>query len=64
MEIEKLVETLTPEQQLALLENVKEYENAITREQGQNDFLSFVHTMWPVFVDGRHHGVMAKNLRR
>jgi predicted phage terminase large subunit-like protein len=37
-----------------------EYENSVKREKAQQDFASFVKEMWPGFIDGRHHKVMAK----
>jgi len=37
-----------------------QYQDAVSREKGQNSFLSFVKTMWPGFISGRHHAVMAK----
>ena len=37
-----------------------EYENSVKRERAQIDFASFVKEMWPGFIDGRHHKVMAK----
>ena len=37
-----------------------QYQDAVSREKGQNNFLSFVKTMWPGFISGRHHAVMAK----
>jgi predicted phage terminase large subunit-like protein len=37
-----------------------EYENSVKRERAEMDFASFVKEMWPGFIDGRHHKVMAK----
>ena len=59
-EIEELVKLLPESEQAPIWEQVRAYEAAVLREQGQNDFLTFVHTMWPVFIDGRHHALMAK----
>ena len=60
MNIKDIIDLLPPEEQAAVWESVGEYQDAETREIGQNDFLSFVHTMWPVFIDGRHHKLMAE----
>ena len=38
-------------------------EEAEKREKSQQNFMEFVHTMWPGFVDGRHHKVMAKKFQ-
>ena len=51
---------LSPEEQTMVLEQVREYDNALLREEGQNDFMKFVVTMWPGFIHGRHHALMAR----
>lgn len=51
---------LSPEEQTMVLEQVREYDNALLREEGQVDFLKFVYTMWPGFINGRHHVLMAR----
>jgi len=58
--IKDIIDLLPPDEQAAVWESAKEYQDAEIREVGQNDFLSFVHTMWPVFIDGRHHKLMAE----
>ena len=42
---------------------VSDYEASLKREQAQTDFLRFAHEMWPGFIDGRHHRVMAKKFQ-
>ena len=51
---------LSPEEQAMVLEQVREYDNALLREEGQVDFMKFVTTMWPGFIHGRHHALMAR----
>ncbi len=34
------------------------------QEKSQNDFLSFVKTVWPDFVEGKHHKIYAEKLNR
>ena len=51
---------LSPEEQAMVLEQVREYDNALLREEGIEDFMRFVTTMWPGFIHGRHHAVMAR----
>jgi predicted phage terminase large subunit-like protein len=51
---------LSPEEQTMVLEQVREYDNALLREEGQEDFMKFVVTMWPGFIHGRHHALMAR----
>lgn len=38
----------------------QQYADALAREKGQQSFMAFVKTMWPSFISGRHHAVMAK----
>ena len=38
----------------------EEYAKSVKRELGQKDFMSYVKAMWPVFINGQHHAVMAK----
>ena len=37
-----------------------QYQDALTREKAQVSFMTYVKTMWPNFISGRHHAVMAK----
>jgi predicted phage terminase large subunit-like protein len=60
MDLEKIIESLDPVDQDAFLEVAQEYLTSLTREVAQNDFIKFAHEMWPGFIDGRHHKIMAK----
>lgn len=60
MDLEKIIESLDPVEQDAFLEVAQEYLTSLTREVAQNDFIKFAHEMWPGFIDGRHHKIMAK----
>ena len=60
---------MTLEEFLALLpegdrENIEliaeEYKASLLRETAQKNFMAFVKAMWPNFILGRHHAVMAK----
>jgi predicted phage terminase large subunit-like protein len=35
------------------------YQDSLIRETGQIDFMTFVQTMWPGFIHGAHHALMA-----
>jgi predicted phage terminase large subunit-like protein len=37
-----------------------EYQNSVLREKAQTHFMAFVKAMWPGFILGRHHALMAK----
>ena len=58
--IEELLSKLPPGDQAKLLEQLDEYKRAIEREKCQDSFLPFVKKMWPGFIHGRHHAVLAK----
>ena len=59
----KKVEQMPAAQQEQFFADFDEYVTALKREEAQGDFMKFVHTMWPGFVDGRHHKVMAKKFQ-
>ena len=58
--ITQLLETLPPGDQEKLLKQLDEYKQAMEREKCQDSFLAFVKKMWPGFIHGRHHAVLAK----
>ncbi len=55
-----LIEKLDPAEYEKLLEQVEEYRRALERERAQVGFMEYVKLMWPGFVGGRHHALMAK----
>lgn len=60
MKLEELIEKLPVAEQEALLAQVAEYKEALEREKAHKSFMAYVKQMWPGFVHGRHHAVMAK----
>ena len=54
-----------PEEQLKkyahLLDRAKEIAQA---ESSQNDFMEYTKTVWPEFINGRHHKIMAEKFNR
>ena len=58
--ISKAISLLPSNEQEAFFDELDEYRSSLLREEAQVDFLKFVHTMWPGFIDGRHHKVMAR----
>ena len=60
MDLSELISKLPPAEQEKLLEQVSQYKDALTREKAQKKFMAFVHEMWPGFIHGRHHAIMAK----
>ena len=64
MRLEELIEKLPVAEQEALLAQVADYRDALEREKCQKSFMSYVKRMWPGFVHGRHHALMAKKMRK
>ena len=64
MRLDDLLGQLDKEDAEALLGQVTEYKEALEREKAQSSFLYYVKKMWPGFIHGRHHAVMAKMFER
>jgi len=58
-ELLAIIDQLPEEDQAKLRPLALAYQDAVTRETGQIDFMSFVETMWPNFIHGEHHALMA-----
>ena len=58
--ITEKISKLPINEQEAFFAELAEYEHSVKREKAQGDFAAFVKEMWPGFIDGRHHKVMAK----
>ena len=56
----EIVDQLPEAERAALMPLAIAYQDALTREAGQDDFMSFVQTMWPNFIHGQHHALMAQ----
>ena len=63
-QLSKVIEKLPGGQREHLIQIADEYRNAIRRERGQEKFMEFVKTMWPNFIGGRHHEIMANAFER
>ena len=59
-DIERMIAALPAHEQEKLLQQVADYKAAVERENCQARFLPFVKKMWPGFIHGRHHAVVAK----
>lgn len=70
MELEQVKEymdrlpDLPPWEQAEILGLLKKYDEATARNVAQADFLEFVKKVWPQFVEGAHHKVMAEAFER
>jgi predicted phage terminase large subunit-like protein len=60
MNLEDIINLLPENEQEPLRPLLAAIAEAELREEGQKDFMSFVNTMWPAFIHGKHHALMAK----
>ena len=60
MDLKEAISKMSVTDQEAFYEAAEVYLNSVKREKAQNDFMSFVHEMWPGFINGAHHKIMAK----
>lgn len=58
------IDQLPKEQQDALMDLVKQYEQTKNQEESGKDFLVFVKQMWAAFIEGYHHKIMADAFNR
>ena len=56
----KILEGLPKEEQAELLDLAMQYKSSLERENAEQNFMGFVKAVWPSFINGRHHKVMAK----
>ena len=62
--ISSQVDVLPFDQQKEILDLLEELGHARDREAAQSDFLAFVRRVWPAFIEGDHHRVMADAFNR
>ena len=60
MDIAELIAKMPAAEQEQMFELVMEHRDALVREKAQKNFMAFVKEMWPGFIHGRHHALMAK----
>lgn len=60
VDLTELIKNLDPAMYASLLDEVETYQAAVMREKAQNNFMEYVKQMWPGFIHGRHHVLMAK----
>ena len=58
--LEKFLEGLPEGDRENLFTMAEDYKNSVVRKAAQQSFMSFVKQMWPGFILGRHHALMAK----
>ena len=58
--LKTLLETLPDGDRENLLNMAIAYKDSLVRDIAQKSFMAFVKEMWPGFIHGRHHALMAK----
>jgi len=58
------INTLPVEEQRELLDLIQRLEDATERDKSSTRFLHFVRRMWPAFIEGNHHSIMADAFER
>jgi predicted phage terminase large subunit-like protein len=51
---------LTPAQKAAVLEDLNRRDEMFEKQMARDTFMGFVDKVWPEFIGGRHHKIMAK----
>jgi predicted phage terminase large subunit-like protein len=59
-EIAKKILSLSDDQKAEILSLLNELDKSKERERSQNDFLEFVKSQWPAFIEGEHHRIMSE----
>jgi predicted phage terminase large subunit-like protein len=63
MDLKEIISKMPVDEQEALYEAAEVYMNSVKREKAHNDFMAFVHEMWPGFINGAHHKIMARKFQ-
>jgi len=58
------LDKLPSEKKFSIFQDLERREKLLEKEQAQNTFLGFVNKMWPEFISGRHHKIMAAAFER
>jgi len=63
-DIPKILPLLSEQEQRQLLYELDALQALRRKEQAQEKFLNFVNEVWPTFIGGRHHAIMANAFER
>jgi len=63
-DIPKILHLLSEPEQARLLEDLEALEILKNKELAQVKFMAFTKKVWPAFIGGRHHGIMADAFER
>ena len=62
--VQEKISSLPSDKKQEIIALLNELEEAKDKEQSKDDFLTFVKRMWPAFISGRHHKIMANAFER
>ena len=62
--IKNLINRLPPDEKADLLKKLELLNEKKTQEKAEQNFLDFVKSMWPAFIEGEHHKIMADAFER
>ena len=62
--IKNLINRLPPEEKADLLKKLELLNEKKTQVKAEQNFLDFVKSMWPAFIEGEHHKIMADAFER
>lgn len=60
----KLLDAMTSDEQKRFFQLYKQNERLELNENAKKDFMAFVKVIWPGFVEGRHHKIIADKFNR
>jgi predicted phage terminase large subunit-like protein len=60
----KNIKNLPPQEQEKVLKLLKELNEAESKEKARDGFMPFIKKVWPAFIEGRHHKIMAEAFER
>ena len=60
----KLLDAMTSDEQKRFFQLFKQNERLELNENAKKDFMAFVKVIWPGFVEGRHHKIIADKFNR
>ena len=60
MNLKEIIAEMPITEQEAFYEAAEIYINSMKREKAQTNFMAFVQEMWPGFINGAHHKIMAQ----
>ena len=60
----KILNSMTPQEQKRFYQLYQQNEKLKLREDAKQNFMSFVKAIWPGFVEGRHHKIIAEKFNK